>query len=85
MRHQKISAVPLTDQALRDNLNDVGCGLELTKHVLALERSGEYREQLRLLSAHRRYLLDCLHQEERRIDCLDYLLYQIEKRHLKVT
>ena len=45
----------------------------------ALEQSGQYREQLRLLSDHRRRLLDCLHQEERRIDCLDYLVYQLEK------
>ena len=33
-----------------------------------------------MLSDHRRHLLDCLHQEERRIDCLDYLVYQLEKR-----
>ena len=38
------------------------------------------RELLRLLSDHRRHLLDCLHREERRIDCLDYLVYQLEKR-----
>ena len=45
-----------------------------------MERSGQYREQLRLLSDHRRLLLNRLHQEERRIDCLDYLVYQLEKR-----
>ena len=33
-----------------------------------------------MLSDHRRHLLDCLHREERRIDCLDYLVYQLEKR-----
>ena len=69
-----------TTQALLDNLEDAGCGPEFAKRFLALERSGQYREQLRLLSDHRRQLLDCLHQEERRIDCLDYLVYQLEKR-----
>ena len=71
--------MPLTAQALLENLEDAGCGSELMERFLALERSGQYREQLRLLSDHRRRLLDCLHREERRIDCLDYLVYQLEK------
>ena len=44
------------------------------------ESAGQHQEQLKLLSDHRRHLLDCLHREERRIDCLDYLVYQLEKR-----
>ena len=68
----------MTARALLENLEDAGCGSELTERFLALERSGQYREQLRLLSD--RQLLDCLHREERRIDCLDYLVYQLEKR-----
>ena len=72
--------MPLTDQALLDNLEDAGCTSQFMERFLALEQSGQYREQLRLLSDHRRQLLDCLHQEERRIDCLDYLVYKLEKR-----
>ena len=71
--------MPLTDQALLDNLEDAGCNSQFMERFLALEQSGQYREQLRLLSDHRRRLLYCLHQEERRIDCLDYLVYQLEK------
>ena len=71
--------MPLTDQALLGNLEDAGCNSQFMERFLALEQSGQYREQLRLLSDHRRRLLDCLHQEERRIDCLDYLVYQLEK------
>ncbi|WP_294536686.1 hypothetical protein [uncultured Pseudoflavonifractor sp.] len=80
MKQQERPAVPMTARALLENLEDAGCGSELTERFLALERSGQYREQLRLLSDHRRQLLDCLHREERRIDCLDYLVYQLEKR-----
>ncbi len=80
MKRQESPAVPLTAQTLLDNLEDAGCGPEFAERFLALERSGQYREQLRLLSTHRRHLLDCLHQDERRIDCLDYLVYQLEKR-----
>ena len=79
-RQENPAAPPMTAQALRDNLEDAGCGPEVTARFLALERSGQYREQLKLLSHHRRQLLDSLHREERRIDCLDYLIYQLEKR-----
>ena len=73
-------ASALTPQALLDNLEDAGCDSSFVERFLALERSGQYRELLRLLSDHRRHLIDCLHREERRIDCLDYLVYQLEKR-----
>lgn len=70
----------MTTQALLDNLEEAGCGPEFAERFLALESAGQYREQLKLLSDHRRHLLDRLHREERRIDCLDYLVYQLEKR-----
>ena len=37
---------------------------------------------LRLLNQHRRLLLDAMHREQKRIDCLDYLLYQIRKSNI---
>ena len=70
----------MTTQALLDNLEDAGCGPEFAERFLALEQSGQHREQLKLLSDHRRHLLDRLHREERRIDCLDFLVYQLERR-----
>ena len=36
-------------------------------------------EVLRILSRHRRTLLDTVHLGEKQIDCLDYLVYQMEK------
>ena len=80
MKRQEIPATPMTAQALLENLEDTGCGPEVTKRFLTLEKTGQHQEQLKLLSEHRRHLLDCLHREERRIDCLDYLVYQLEKR-----
>ena len=80
MKRQEMPATPMTAQALLENLEDTGCGPEVTKRFLTLEKTGQHQEQLKLLSEHRRHLLDCLHREERRIDCLDYLVYQLEKR-----
>ncbi len=42
-------------------------------------QNGDTLEQLKLLSIHRERLLDRVHREEKRIDCLDYLVYQIQK------
>lgn len=67
-------------QAVVQNLRDAGCDEETVERFLALEAAGDRREQLRLLARHRRQLLERVHREERRIDCLDYLVYQIQKR-----
>ena len=44
-----------------------------------LRAPGRTQEQLRLLSAHRRLLLDAVHRCEKQITCLDYLVFQIER------
>ena len=36
---------------------------------------------MRVLSRYRKSLLDAVHQNEKRIDCLDYLLYSLEKQN----
>ena len=61
------------------NLKDAGCDRETAEGFMAVEGAGDTQEQLRLLSVHRKQLLDRIHREEKRIDCLDYLVYQIQK------
>lgn len=62
------------------NLKDAGCSSRCVEEFLSLEREGKTQEQLKLLSAHRKRLLDRIHEGEKQIDCLDYLVYQIDKR-----
>ena len=69
-----------TQGILRQNLLDAGCSLDTVQRCMNLVKKQENAELLRLLSCHRRELLDTIHQNEKRIDCLDYLLYQIEKQ-----
>ena len=46
------------------------------------EKPGVRQQQIELLCKHRRELLDELHGCQDKIDCLDYLLYQLkEKEH----
>ena len=69
-----------TKGIFRQNLIDAGCGPELVRQCAALARQNETSELMHVLSRHRRLLLDTVHQNEKRIDCLDYLIYQLEKQ-----
>ena len=50
---------------------------------MALGDAGDVQGQLQLLAQHRKRLLEKVHREERRIQCLDYLVYQMEKESPK--
>lgn len=71
-------AVPASPEAISKNLEDAGCGSELIGVFWQLFHAGKEREALALLAKHRRHLLDCCHAEQKKIDCLDYLVYQLE-------
>ena len=66
-------------QKIIQNLKDAGFDSKTVEQVIGLEEEGKTKEQLDLLSRHRRQLLDRVHREGKRIDCLDYLVYQIQK------
>ncbi len=70
-----------TKGIFRQNLIDAGCGPELVRQCAALAQQKETFELMRVLSRHRKALLDAVHQNEKRIDCLDYLLYHLEKQN----
>lgn len=40
-------------------------------------QNGEEKSSLKRLDVHRKKLLDSLHKEQKYIDCLDYLVYQM--------
>ena len=61
------------------NQKDAGCTDEMVEKFMALQDSDDEEQQIQLLSGHRKHLLEKLHREEKQIDCLDYLLYQMQK------
>lgn len=67
-------------RTLRENLKDAGCGEPLIQRLLYLEQTGCPKEQLLLLTRYRGELLDRLHLVQKRIDCLDYLIYRIQQK-----
>lgn len=65
--------------AVLQNLKDAGCDDEVVKTFMELAETGEKQKQYRLLEKHRRDLLDKVHNRERQIECLDYLVFQMKK------
>lgn len=68
-----------TEGILRQNLIDAGCDSEIVQQCMELARGQRTGEMKRILTRHRRTLLDTVHAEQKKIDCLDYLFYKMEK------
>ena len=66
--------------ALLENLADAGCDRELTEQFLSLVRQGRKGEALGLLAQHRKTLLEHCYTAEKKIDCLDYLVYHMGRQ-----
>lgn len=64
-------------EAVRQNLIDAGCGEDTIKQFFD---SAETDGKLRVLQAYRKQLLEGFHKEAKAIDCLDYLIYELERR-----
>ncbi len=61
------------------NLKDAGCSEKTIGSFLASFDKNEKEQQLKLLELQRNDLLKRVHKEEKRISCLDYLVYQIQQ------
>ena len=70
-----------TEGILRQNLIDAGCDPEIVQQCMELARGQRTAEMKRVLTRHRRTLLDTVHQSEKWIDCLDYLVYTLERQN----
>jgi len=70
----------LDTKQIIENLEDAGCSAELTEQFEALWAKGDQKGQMRLLSGYRRLLLDEIHAGQKKLDCLDYLIYAIKTK-----
>ncbi|HJD24569.1 MAG TPA: hypothetical protein H9694_10585 [Firmicutes bacterium] len=64
------------------NLRDAGCEDDFARRFIQLLENGRRREAQNLLEKHRQTLLERCHAEERKIGCLDYLIYRMEKHQV---
>ena len=66
-------------KAVKHNLLDAGCKEQTADFVEQLYLSGRLSDALHEMKAFRCDLMDALHQSQRRVDCLDYLIRLTEK------
>ena len=66
-------------EAVIQNLRDAGCSQDMIECCMTSLDCGKKTELLKQLEDHRENLLRKVHEEEKRIDCLDYLVYQISR------
>lgn len=71
----------MTKEELEQNLIDAGCSPDQVAAFEGLAKQQKTAEVLELLFCHRRELLRRMHQDQRRIDCLDYLVYQLRTQN----
>ena len=64
---------------LWQNLMDAGCNPKMLARCMALAQEKDNIALLHMLSRHRQALMDTLHQSEKQIDCLDYLIHKLGK------
>ncbi len=69
-----------SEEAIVQNMKDAGCDDACILEFLAEYRQGEQKKCDMVLNRHRQELLDQLHQEQKKIDCLDYLSYRMKKK-----
>lgn len=62
------------------NMKDAGCSESTINRFLTCYHEGNFKGQMQVLSDHRRSLLEEIHKGQKEIDCLDYLIYQMEKK-----
>lgn len=68
----------MTDDLIQ-NLKDAGCGDAEIADVCSLYEKGQIRDTVKKLRRYRCGLMDTLHKSQERVDCLDYLVRQMEK------
>ena len=64
---------------IRRNLSDAGCSASQIVQFLELGEQRKRQEQYQMLSRQRTLLLKELHQDQFRIDCLDYMVFTMQK------
>lgn len=65
--------------ALMRNLEDAGCSDATIERFMACSGEGECARQLKILCRYRCQLLEQVHQEQKKLECLDDLIYTIKK------
>ena len=71
-----------TESKLYQNLIDIGCSEREASQYLTFSERGEWSKLCTALAKQKTVLLTALHKSEKQIDCLDFLVYEINKKYI---
>ena len=73
------------DESMLENLMDAGCdeGMIERYREIAADNGSCGPALIRLLTPYRKALLDALHADQAKLDCLDYLLFKLRNAQEK--
>lgn len=71
-----------TKGMIYQNLKDAGCDDVLTKKCMSILESGDAGDMLPLLKKYKHGLLSKVRKEQQQIDCLDFLIYKLQKENI---
>ena len=61
------------------NLQDAGCDIQTTEDCMSFAKNGNIKGMLPILQQYRKALLGSVRSGQKKIDCLDFLIYTIQK------
>lgn len=67
-------------EKLMQGLLDAGCSETAGSAICSLYEAGSYREMIRQMKLQRCELVDQMHESQRKVDRMDYLIHAQEKR-----
>lgn len=76
---RKVQIYDCSGDNLTRNLKDAGCDEVMIDQIINDLNNGKLSDCMCVLNKHRYDLLDDLHRLQINIDCLDYLIYMLQK------
>ena len=67
-------------EQLIKGLSDAGCSTETAERIGTLYEAGSYQEMLHQMKMQRCVLIDKMHESQRRVDRMDFLIRNQEKQ-----
>lgn len=67
------------DVPIDECLKDAGCSDEMIEEVVKCIQENDDERKVMILKRYRCHLLDNIHSMQKKLDCLDYLLYKMKK------
>lgn len=61
-------------------LESLGCSRETAEQFFVLEQENRICEQIRLLNRERKNRMDDLHEAQKKVDCIDYIIRELEQK-----